>query len=452
MRKQLFQAHDLTSGPVFPTLTLYALPMLASMLFQQAYNLADGWIAGTQIGSVALGAVSTCYPLTVFFIAIASGLSMGTSIYCSQQLGGQNIRGVKSAVTTSFLYLVPLSLAVLAAGELACPWALKLLDVPPEALDASLRYLRVYIAGMPFLFLYNLSTGILNGLGNSKTPLICLILSCLLNIVLDFAFILVLPWGVAGLALATLLAQLASSAAGVWAVSRLFQSLDGPPAKPFDCAALGAMLRLGIPSMVQHVFMSTGQMVMQTLVNSYGLAVMAGYSIAFRINGLVINSLMAVSNALSGYIAQNKGAGRYDRIHQGTVISVKISYVFSIFAVLLLLWQGERILALFLGDDPLREEIIRAGMGFIHVVCPFYLLVCLKTVYDGALRGLGAMLPFLCSTISDVVVRVLIGGSFSRQWGLTGVWAVWPTAWLVGTGISVASYYYFTKSINQSEP
>ena len=420
--------------------------MLVSMLFQQAYNLADGWIAGTQIGATALGAVSNCYPLTVFFIAIASGLSMGTSIYCSQRLGEKDICRVKSGITTSFFYMVPLSLVILAVGELICPWALVWLDVPPEAMESTLQYLRIYIAGMPFLFLYNLSTGILNGLGNSKMPLVCLILSCLFNIVLDFVFILVLPWEVAGLALATLLAQMVSAAAAVWAAVRLYQSLEASSGPRFDREALGAMLKLGIPSMIQHVFMSTGQMAMQSLVNSYGLAVMAGYSIAFRINGLVINSLMAVSNALSGYIAQNLGAKKYDRIRRGTVISIQISYVFSIFVVLLLLWRGRQILALFIRpDDPLREEILSAGMSFVRVVCPFYLMVCLKTVFDGALRGTGAMLPFLCSTISDVIVRLAVGGIFSQHWGLTGVWYVWPAAWLVGTGISVVSYMKLQK-------
>ena len=140
------------------------------------------------------------------------------------------------------------------------------------------------------------------------------------------------------------------------------------------------------------------------------------------------------------------GAKKYDRIRRGTVISIQISYVFSIFVVLLLLWRGGQILALFIRpDDPLREEILSAGMSFVRVVCPFYLMVCLKTVFDGALRGTGAMLPFLCSTISDVIVRLAVGGIFSQHWGLTGVWYVWPAAWLVGTGISVVSYMKLQK-------
>ena len=150
--------------------------------------------------------------------------------------------------------MVPLSLVILAVGELICPWALVWLDVPPEAMESTLQYLRIYIAGMPFLFLYNLSTGILNGLGNSKMPLVCLILSCLFNIVLDFVFILVLPWEVAGLALATLLAQMVSAAAAVWAAVRLYQSLEASSGPRFDREALGAMLKLGIPSMIQQLW------------------------------------------------------------------------------------------------------------------------------------------------------------------------------------------------------
>lgn len=452
MPKGILQSKDLTTGPVFSALMCYMIPMLVSMFFQQAYNLADGWIAGTQIGSAALGAVSTCYPLTVFFIAMSSGLSMGTSLYCSQRLGAKRTDQVKAGITTAFLYLTPLSLAVMLLGELACPGVLVWLEVPAQAMEATLQYLRVYIAGIPFLFLYNLSTAVLNGLGNSQMPLICLIVSCLANIALDFVFILALPWGVAGLALATVLAQAAAAAAAVWAAVRLYRSLKGPAGRRFDPEAMGSMLRLGLPSMLQHMVMSVGQMSMQSLVNSYGLAVMAGYSVSFRINGLVTNTMMALSNALSGYIAQNLGAKQYDRIRRGTRLSIEVCYAFSVCVILLLLWQGEGIVSLFLRrDDPLRSEILAAGMGFIRIVSPFYLVVCLKVVFDGALRGIGAMLPFLCSTISDVVVRLVAGKPFSQCWGLTGVWCVWPTAWLVGTGISVASYYYFKSIINQRD-
>ena len=441
---------DLTKGPPFSTLVLYAVPMLISMFFQQAYNLVDGWIAGTHIGAVALGAVGTCYPVTVFYLAIASGLSLGTSIFCSTEYGAKRNRRVQQAVTTSLVSFLPLSLLLSGAGVALTPAILRWLAVPAEALSATGDYLILYTAGLPFLFLYNLSTGVLTGVGDSKTPLIFLIVSSLCNIVLDLIFVQALSWGVRGLALATLLSQAAASLLALASVRRVYRYLR--PARPeertggvFSGAVLGDILRLGIPSMLQHMFMSTGQLFLQNIINGYGMAVMAGYSVAFRMNGLVINSLMALSNALSGFIAQNMGASEHGRADRGVRIALGLALLFSLAVVCVFLLGGRGILEFFVKDGGDKAAVVEAGLGFLRVVSPFYLLVCVKITSDGALRGIGAMNPFMAATMSDVVVRIACGSYFSRRWGITGVWAVWPLAWLVGTTMSVGFYLFFRR-------
>lgn len=474
--QSLIRPKDLTQGRPLPALTLYALPMFASMFFQQAYNLADSWIAGNCIGPVALGAVGTCYPITMVFIAMASGLGIGTSICCSQKFGAREFDTVRTAIRTALICFLPLSLLLTAVSIPASPLALKLLAVPQEAMGATGEYLRFYLAGLPFLFLYNMATGILNGLGNSRTPLLFLIASSALNIVLDFFLVIIVPLGVAGLALATLLSQAASALATLWAVGRMYRGLgtddavidaandavintrndavsdiindaaddtatDAVRREPLvSLTVLGELLRLAIPSIIQHVFMSAGQLVMQNVINSYGLVVMAGYSVAFRINGLVVNTLMALSNALSGFIAQNKGAGKNGRITDGLKVALIIGYIYSSLAVLLLLLKGPAILAFFVGAEADGQAIIGAGMGFIRIVSPFYLLVCFKIICDGALRGIGSMTLFMFSTISDVLVRMFCAGAFSNLWGISGVWWIWPFAWLIGTAVSAASW------------
>lgn len=444
---------DLTCGPVLPVLARYAIPMFASMFFQQAYNLADSWIAGNKIGSEALGAVGTCYPITVFFIAIASGLSIGTSIFCSQQFGAKEYGQVRTAIRTAFICFLPFSLLLTGLALPAVPAILRFLAVPPEALDATARYLTVYLAGLPFLFLYNITTGILNGLGDSKTPLLFLTFSSVLNILLDLALVITIPMGVAGLALATLTAQAISSFATLWAVTRMDRQLrnmdggcacgDTSPSAParFSLPVLQEILRLAIPSVVQHVFMSTGQLVMQNVINSYGLITMAGYSVAFRINGLYVNSLMALSNALSGFIAQNKGAGIHSRIRSGFTGSMVLAALFSAAVAGFLLLRGEAVLSFFMGEVENRAATIEAGMGFITIVCPFYMMVFAKCICDGALRGIGAMKLFMMSTISDVLVRMFCGHMFSDLWGIRGVWWIWPFAWLIGTSVSVIGWF-----------
>lgn len=432
---------DLTIGNPLTVLLAYSLPMFASMFFQQAYNLVDSWIAGNWVGAISLGAVGTCYPITVFCIAIASGLSMGTSIYCSQHFGAGASGEVRMGITTSLMVFLPFSVLLMIVGLFSCSGILSLFSVPAEAWLPTEQYLRIYLAGLPFLFLYNITTGILNGLGDSKTPLIFLIGSSLMNIILDLVLVILLPLGIRGLALATLLSQAAAAIATFVTVLRLIRQLEAETDVPrFSLPVLREILNLGIPSVIQHAFMSTGQMVLQNVINRYGIIVMAGYSVAFRINGLYVNSNMALSNALSGFIAQNKGAGNIGRIRQSYRLSVVITGIFSLLTVLLLLTCGRPILSFFVGDDPEKAEIVAAGMGFFRIVVPFYLMVFLKNVSDGALRGIGNMKSFMFATILDVLFRIFLGPIFSDRFGLNGVWWVWPAAWLVGTSISFGAW------------
>lgn len=438
--KELIRPKDLTAGRPLPVLLSYSLPMFAGMFFQQAYNLADSWIAGNCIGSISLGAVGTCYPVTVLYIAVASGLSIGTSIYCSQKFGSGGHQNVKDAVRTALLCFIPCSVFLMLLGLFACPHILTWLSVPDEALLPTRQYLFIYTAGLPFLFLYNITTGVLNGLGNSKTPLIFLIFSSFMNIILDLVLVLFIPLGISGLALATLLSQAASSLATLFAVKKLCRRLDGEGRPSFSLPVLKEILSLAVPSIVQHVFMSTGQLALQNIINGYGVITMTGYSIAFRINGLYVNSLMALSNALSGFIAQNKGAGKQRRIRQGYRLCLILGACFTSAVVFLMLADGPAVLSFFVSPAPEKAEIIKAGMGFVRIVVPFYFVVCLKIVTDGALRGVGRMNAFMMSSISDVMVRLLLGNFFSRHWGINGVWWIWPTAWAVGTAVCCLSY------------
>lgn len=440
----------MTVGTPVRVLSVYALPMLVSMFFQQAYNLVDGWIAGNFVGKLALGAVGTCYPVTVFFIAIASGLSLGVSIFCSQAYGAKRLSDVKTAVSTSLIAYLPLAFVIAGIGIALSLRISMWLAVPEEARQATIAYLRVYMVGFPALFLYNICSGVLTGLGNSKTPLLFLILSSLCNIALDYVFVAVLGAGVLGLALATVFSQLLAALLAFGVTVRVCRQLQ-TAARSFSVRMLQALLQLGVPSMIQHMLMSLGQLSLQGVINGYGLVVMAGYSVAFRLNGLVINSLMALSNALSGFIAQNKGAGKTERIRQGIRASLVISYLFSALVIVMLQVWGRELLGLFLREGDDTPAVLTAGMGFLRVVTPFYLLVCLKIVFDGALRGIGAMTAFMAATMSDVIVRIFCGAPFSRLWGLNGVWAVWPAAWLVGTVLSVGLYLRISKRAESGE-
>ena len=375
---------------------------------------------------------------------------MGTSIYCSQMFGARRYNMVKTGILTSIFVFVPFSLLLSVLSVYFSDIFLHVLNVPENSMLITAQYLKIYLAGIPFMFLYNISNGILTSVGNSKTPLLALILSTVINVILDIILVRKIPLGIQGLALATFISQIVSAVSSFFAVIILYRKMslskDGDK-RSISLLVLVDILKISIPSMIQHVFMSMGQMFMQNVINSYGFIVMAGYTIAFRINGIVINSLMALSNALSGFIAQNKGAEKYTRVWLGYKNCIIISYIFSAAIIIILFMNGEMIISSFVYDTQYKMSIVDAGMGFIRIVVPFYLVVCLKIVSDGALRGIGAMIPFMTATLSDVVIRICFGNIFSKLWGIQGVWAIWPLAWLVGTIISFGAYIYKSKML-----
>jgi len=445
---KLKNTRDLTRGNCAGVLCVYALPMLISMFFQQAYNLVDSYIAGNYIGTDALGAVGTCYPVTVLLLAIASGMSLGTSIHCSQDFGAGDYGRLRLCATSSLAVYLPFALLFSAAAMFAVDLAMRLLNVPAELTGVTGAYLRIYIGGFVFQFLYNTANGVLTGVGNSRLPLVFLIVSSVCNIALDLLFVAVLGMGIRGLAWATVISQAAAALLAAAMMLRVIGQIKEEK-RIFSPEIMREVLALGIPSTIQHVFMSLGQLALQGVINSYGAVVMAGYSVAFRINGIVINSLMALSNAVSGFIAQNKGAGKTERIRRGLKISLAMAEGFAALSVALLLVFGRGILGVFMGDAAGKSAVTDVGMSFFRVVSPFYLLVSIKIICDGGLRGLGAMKEFMLATVTDNVYRVLTGALFSSLWGLTGVWAVWPTAWLIGTAISFFALLYHMKKLGK---
>lgn len=413
-------AADLTIGVPFQVIARYSVPMLISMLFQQVYNLADSIIAGHAVGLVGLGAVGTCYPITVFYLAIASGLGVGTSVYIAGAYGAGEYKKVREGSSTAIIIYLVLSIIILAASIPLVTVMLAMLDVPDKLFAMARSYLVIYLCGIPFLFLYNLMNGISNGIGDSRTPLYFLIGSSIINVVFNLVFVYCFTWGVAGLALATALSQgMAGIGTGI-AVKYELRKNQIKDARLVCLPILKEMLILGIPSVLQHLFMSLGQLSLQRVINSYGVIVITGYSVAFRINGVVINSFMALSNAVSGYVAQNKGAKKYKRISTGINGSLKLSYLFAAMVIVVIFVFGEYILALFLKDSLDKSSFIREGIIFLRIISPFYFLVNLKIITDGALRGMGAMKPFLFAAFADVLVRILCGSLFSKTWGIIG--------------------------------
>lgn len=448
--------HDLTEGAPGRVLTSFALPMFFSMLFQQVYNLADSMIAGRYIGTNALGAVGACYPVTVIFIAIASGLSLGTGTAIAQAFGKKYFNSLKYFIPTSVIFLLIISFIITALGLLFCSPLLKFLNMPETLFNMGVNYLTVYISGVCFLFLYNICNSIFTALGDSKTPLFFLIFSSVLNIILDILFVTAFHLGIFGIAWATFISQALSAVGSSLTLLRLYTNKIFTDKISFkmiktliDLKFIVTILKLGIPSALQQLFISAGQLSLQGVINSYGPGTVAGFSAGFKLNTLFVTTTMTLSNALTSYVGQNIGARKFNRMRAGVLLTLKISYVITIVIVTIFFIFRRPLIQLFITGDT-SEAALSSGTLFLTIVSPFFLLCCAKNTLDGALRGLGAMKSFMAATFTDVLIRILLGNTFSKNWGLEGVYWIWPAAWTCGTILSASFYLYQIRKLKNN--
>ncbi len=441
---------DMTIGNPFKILWTFSLPMLLSSLFQQLYNIVDSIVAGKFIGVNALAAVGASYPITALFIAVAVGSSMGCSVVVAQIFGSKKYTTMKSAISTAIISLTSLSIILTILGSIFCKPLMRLLHTPENIFSDSALYLQIYISGIIFLFLYNTATAIFNGLGDSKTPLCLLIFSSIFNIILDLVFVITFKMGVSGVAWATFIAQGLSSILAIVCLIMRLRKIEVTEKYPyFSSYILKRISRIAIPSIMQQSFISIGQICVQGLVNSYGAIVVAGYSAAFRVHTIALTSMSTMSSALSSFTAQNIGAKKISRVKEGYKAAVAITLSICGGILILFLIFAPKLIGLFV-DSSESINVINVGTEFLRTLAPFYLVVGLKMVCDGVLRGAGAMKDFMFATFSDLILRVALSFILASIIGYSGIWWSFPLGWIIGTALSVYFYYKGTwkPSIN----
>lgn len=426
---------DLTEGEPQRTLVKYTLPMFISVVFQQFYNMADSMIAGKFAGEDALAAVGASYPITMIFMAVAVGSNIGCTVVLSQLFGAKAYDKVRTAVTTILISGVVLSAALTIAGLCTTPAMMRLIRTPENIFGDGALYLKIYIGGFVFLFLYNVTTGMFNSLGDSTTPLWFLIGSSLGNIALDLLFVAVFSWGVAGVAWATFIAQGIACVLALFTFAKRLREVacEGRP-QLFSFPLLKKIGLIAVPSILQQSFVSVGNIFIQGLVNSYGSGVIAGYSAAIRLNTFVITGFTTLGNGVSGFTAQNLGAGRRDRIRDGLRTGLRLAVLVALPFSILYFFLGRTMMRLFLEDT--GSGAMQTGILFLRIVSPFYLVVAVKLVADGVLRGAERMRQFMAATFTDLILRVILAFVFSRVWQETGIWLSWPVGWGIATVMS----------------
>ncbi len=429
--------NDLTQGTPSKIILRFSLPLMLSTAIQQLYNIADSIIVG-QLGSAAgLAAIGAAYPLTLFFIAVATGSSMGCSVIISQLFGGKRMRDMKSAIFTAIISLSILGVVLTVLGITLSSPLMRLLKCSEDVFDNAVAYLAIYSVGVLPMFVYNTSNAIFTGLGDSKRPLYFLIMSSLLNVVLDIIAVGPLGLGVAGAAWATTISQfVAAVISTVYLVKKVSEIKTDEKASLFDKQLFSDMRRIAIPSIFQQSCVALSHTVVQSLVNSFGYATMAGYEAASKIHNFAYMSFNTIGTALSSFVAQNYGAGRTDRIKQGYKASSFICLSVTCVVILIMQLFPTQLINLFVDQsEAIYADVVNVGKLYLRIISPDYLLICFIITSGGLLRGLGEINKFFAVTIIDFVVRVSMCFVLTSTLdSFTGLY--WP--WYFGSAIDLA--------------
>ncbi len=440
LRKENGMNKDLTEGKAETVLWQFCLPLFGSIIFQQLYNIADSLVAGKFIGENALAAVGNSYEITLIFIAFAFGCNIGCSVIVSTFFGAKEYAKLKEAVSTALIGSGVLCAVLMLTGILSCGALLKMIQTPAEILSDSRLYLDIYIWGLPFMFFYNISTGIFSAMGDSRTPFYFLAVSSVTNIFMDIWFVAGLHMGIAGVAWATFICQGVSCVLAVTVVMKRLKGIQtDQPHALFSWSICRRILKVAVPSTLQQSFISIGNIILQSVINGFGPGVIAGYSAAIKLNNLVITSFTTLGNGVSNYAAQNIGAGKMKRIPEGFKAGLKLVWILSILLSSLYLFGGKQLLMLFMNEP--SGEAMKTGMTFLRIVSPFYIVISAKLVADGILRGASRMNEFMIATFTDLILRVCLAILLSKtSLGSTGIWCSWPIGWITATILSISFY------------
>ncbi len=422
-------------------LFFFALPMILGNLFQQFYTTVDSIIVGQFVGEEALAAVGASYALTTVFIMVAIGGGIGASVITSQYLGAGLYHKMKTSVYTALFSFLGLSVLLSVIGLLTNREILIMLNTPSNILSDAALYLRIYFVGLPFLFMYNILSSIFNALGNSKTPLYLLIFSSLLNIILDFWMVLGFHMGVAGVAIATVIAQGMSAVISLCLLMKQLKAYNNGMEKSrlYDASMLGNMMKVALPSMLQQSIVSIGMLLVQSVVNGFGSSVLAGYTAGTRIESICIVPMIATGNAVSTFTAQNLGAGRPERVKKGYLAGMKMVGAFAIGICVILTVFHREIMDAFLesGSDALASK---TGNAYLSFIAFFFVFIGLKAITDGVLRGAGDVVVFTLANLINLSIRVAFSFGMAGIIGVQAVWIAVPIGWATNYMISLIRY------------
>ena len=433
--------HDLTEGKISRSLLLFALPMMAGNLLQQFYNIADTLIVGRVLGSNALAAVGSAYTLMTFLTSIFLGLSMGSGALFSIYKGKNDQDSLRNAIVHAFALIMAVTVLLNVLVYIGIDPILHFLRVPDEVWDGMKAYLLVIFAGIIATSLYNYFSCLLRALGNSTIPLVFLAVSAVLNIGLDLLFVAVLPWGIRGAALATVIAQYVSGIGiTIYVLLKCRDLLPSREDLQFNRQILGEIGNLSSMTCVQQSVMNFGILMVQGLVNSFGPVIMAAFAAAVKIDTFAYLPVQDFGNAYSTFIAQNYGAGKKDRIRKGTRESFLISFLFCIVISAVVCIFAAPLMRIFVSAK--ETAVIASGVRYLRIEGAFYCGIgCLFLLY-GYYRAVKKPGMSVILTVISLGTRVALAYILSAYIGETGIWMAIPIGWVLAdiTGLAYMKF------------
>lgn len=431
---------SMTEGPIWKHILNFALPLMIGNIFQQLYNTVDSIVVGNFVSTEALAAVGSTGPIINTLVGFFMGLSTGATVIISQFFGARDEDAVHRAVSTTILMTFALGIVCTGIGVAFVPFMLRFMKTPDNVIPEATLYLRIYFGGVLTLMVYNMGSGILRAVGDSRRPLYFLIFSACTNIVLDLLFVLVFKMGVAGVALATVIAQLLSSMLVLYVLTRSVECyrLVWSHMLP-DWQILKKIFSIGFPAALQSAITSFSNVFVQSYINHFGSACMAGYTSYGKIDQFVMLPMQSISQASTTFVGQNLGADQLERSKKGVNVSILIAVSVTASLTILLNLFARPLLKMFSQE----AEVLVYGVQFIRVMSPFYVLCVLNQIYAGALRGAGdSQAPMFIMLGSFVLFRqiYLYFGTQIFPESLTFVALGYPAGWILCSSLEFIHY------------
>ena len=419
---------DMTKGPIFGPLVRFMLPLIGGSIFQQLYNTVDFIFVGNCLDQTAAAAVGASATLITCTIGLFSGISVGTSVVAAQAIGAGNRERAEKALHSSVTFGLVGGLLLMTLGILFAPALLRLLRTPETVIPQAVTYIRIYLISIPMLIFYNMVSGGLRSYGDSRSPFLVLVICGLLNVVLDAVFIVWIPMGVAGVAIATTITQSLSAILVAILASRKDNVLRLSARKlGIDFRVLGNVLRIGLPTGIQTVIITFSNVMVQYYINDFGETAVAAFATYYKVENFIYLPIMAFGQASTTFAGQNTGAGQYRRILRGTVIQAVFGAAVVGVLVIIFVSFPRSIVSLLMKD----QNVVTHTLMIALVSFPFYSVYPILEITGGALRGMGkALTSMIVIILNQCVLRIALLAVFSAKFHtIRSLAAVYPITW-----------------------